>query len=404
MTKREAINLCLSWADSCEAYPFDLDINAPEAWAAIQHKGNKKAFALISIHRGQLIINLKCDPLEADLFRQMYKSCTPGYHMNKEHWNTVVPDGDVPLEMLKVMIDKSYELTKPNQRTQKVKTELEIVRQLTGADERSIEVNEVGWTSRVYIIDCGKIVFKFPRNAKYRRECKQEVETLKLLKEQQFYVNVPVLNWVAEDNSYFGFYGIVGQPLREVVETLTEKQKIEVGTQLGEFLKQLHGIKPPSKTKSQTLQEQVREYQGMYRDSRESLKKYFSELELEIIDDFFEVEVPKCMVGSGELVFCHGDLDYNNTLVDSDNRVGVIDFGDARLYDKSQDFRGIDDDIIREAMLKAYGEEVISKSEYEATSKMIDVLNLPHYIQIKDYTGIETCVKRIKTRFSRKCL
>ena len=119
MTKRELINLCLEWPDAIEAYPFDLITDAPEAWAAMQHKANKKAFAFVSVRKGRLMINLKCNPVEADLFRQMFKDCTPGFHMNKEHWNTVYPDGDVPLEMLKMMIDKSYELIKPKQKREK---------------------------------------------------------------------------------------------------------------------------------------------------------------------------------------------------------------------------------------------------------------------------------------------
>ena len=67
------------------------------------------------------------------------------------------------------------------------KDEFEIVKRLTGInDESRIEINEIGWTSRVYIIDGGKIVFKFPRNAKFREDCKQEVIALKLIKEQKF--------------------------------------------------------------------------------------------------------------------------------------------------------------------------------------------------------------------------
>ena len=84
--------------------------------------------------------------------------------------------------------------------------ELEIVKQATGTiDNSRIEIIESGWTSRVYILDGGKIVFKFPRNAKFREECKHEVATLNLLKEQVFCLSVPVLNWTTADNSYFGF-------------------------------------------------------------------------------------------------------------------------------------------------------------------------------------------------------
>lgn len=50
------------------------------------------------------------------------------------------------------------------------------------------------------------------------------------------------MNWVAEDNSYFGFYGVEGKPLGTVIDKLSEHQKIEIGTQLGKFLKQLHSM------------------------------------------------------------------------------------------------------------------------------------------------------------------
>lgn len=280
-----------------------------------------------------------------------------------------------------------------------IENELKIVKRLAGVDENRIEVNETGWTSRLYIIDGGKIVFKFPRNAKFQEGCKQEIAVLKLIKEQNFNLSVPVLNWVAEDNSYFGFYGVEGKPLGTVIDGLREYQKIEIGTQLGGFLKQLHSIKNYGNIKAQTLEEQAEEYQNWYRRDRDLLKDFFSEPELKKIDYFFNCEVPKCMTGTGDLVFCHGDLDYNNTLINDENRVGVIDFGDARLYDRSQDFRGMDDHMLREAMIKAYGGgEVISKEAAETTSKMIDVLNMLYCIEQKDLVGINNFLNRIKSK------
>ena len=86
MTKRELINLCLEWPGAIEAYPFDLVTEAPDAWAAVQHEGNKKAFAFISVRKDRLMINLKCNPFEADMWRQAFKDVTPGFHMNKLHW------------------------------------------------------------------------------------------------------------------------------------------------------------------------------------------------------------------------------------------------------------------------------------------------------------------------------
>ena len=71
---------------------------------------------MIFERHGKLCVNLKCDPFESDFLRQTYKDLTPGYHMNKTHWNTVMLGGDVPDEHLQYMIGQSYDLIKPKAR------------------------------------------------------------------------------------------------------------------------------------------------------------------------------------------------------------------------------------------------------------------------------------------------
>ncbi|NOQ23604.1 MAG: hypothetical protein GQ565_13275, partial [Candidatus Aegiribacteria sp.] len=51
-----------------------------------------------------------CDPLYGESLRKEYQHIAPGYYLNKEHWNSVNLDGDVPDEVLKQMIDMSYDL------------------------------------------------------------------------------------------------------------------------------------------------------------------------------------------------------------------------------------------------------------------------------------------------------
>jgi len=109
VTRRELIDLCLSWPGTYEDYPFD-EAPGPESWAVIRHRGNKKIFAAI-YDRGGLCVNLKCDPMTADFLRSQYAGVTPGWHMNKVHWNTVRLPSDVELPVLEDMIDQSYRLT-----------------------------------------------------------------------------------------------------------------------------------------------------------------------------------------------------------------------------------------------------------------------------------------------------
>ena len=69
-----------------------------------------KVFALVPWQNDPLTINLKCDPDEAIALRDAYDAVQPGYHMNKEHWNTILLNDSLPEGLLLKMIDDSYRL------------------------------------------------------------------------------------------------------------------------------------------------------------------------------------------------------------------------------------------------------------------------------------------------------
>ncbi|MEO8069419.1 MAG: MmcQ/YjbR family DNA-binding protein [Flavobacteriales bacterium] len=70
-----------------------------------------KMFALAPIDLFETV-NLKCDPERAIELREEYPGIAPGYHMNKQHWNTVSTIGDVPQKVLRELVDHSYDLVK----------------------------------------------------------------------------------------------------------------------------------------------------------------------------------------------------------------------------------------------------------------------------------------------------
>lgn len=55
-------------------------------------------------------VNLKCDPDQAFILRDIFDAVIPGYHMNKKHWNTVILNGTIPRGEIERMIDHSYGL------------------------------------------------------------------------------------------------------------------------------------------------------------------------------------------------------------------------------------------------------------------------------------------------------
>lgn len=116
MTRQELIEYCLSLPAAYEDYPFS-ELPGDGATAVMRHSGSRRSFALIMEHDGALYLNLKCDPLEADLLRQLFAGVIPGYHMNKTHWNTIVMGSDVPEEEIRRQIQNSFDLTKPRRKT-----------------------------------------------------------------------------------------------------------------------------------------------------------------------------------------------------------------------------------------------------------------------------------------------
>jgi len=73
-------------------------------------KVNNKIFLLVSIDANPIRFNAKCDPEKAIELREQYECITPGYHMNKKHWNSVLIDGTLTNKQLKAIIDDSYNL------------------------------------------------------------------------------------------------------------------------------------------------------------------------------------------------------------------------------------------------------------------------------------------------------
>ena len=57
-----------------------------------------------------LTVTLKCEPGLAELLCAEYDAVTPGYHMNKRHWNTITLDGSLPEALAEELIDCSYDL------------------------------------------------------------------------------------------------------------------------------------------------------------------------------------------------------------------------------------------------------------------------------------------------------
>ncbi|WP_142785073.1 MmcQ/YjbR family DNA-binding protein [Changchengzhania lutea] len=97
---------CLSKKGVTEHFPFDKD--------TLVFKVLEKMFALASLEKweaGNGFINLKCDPDYALELRETYSSIKPGWHMNKQQWNSVyIHEGELKPQFILELIDHSYDM------------------------------------------------------------------------------------------------------------------------------------------------------------------------------------------------------------------------------------------------------------------------------------------------------
>ncbi len=93
--------------------------------AVFRHGGNRKWFALVLDVPGNKlglpgselldVVNLKCSPLLLGSLRGE-PGIFPAYHMNKESWLSVALDGSASDEQIKLLLELSYEATRPKPR------------------------------------------------------------------------------------------------------------------------------------------------------------------------------------------------------------------------------------------------------------------------------------------------
>ena len=86
------------------------DLQPEWNWIRYHIGGKMFAAVLLDDDNRPYYVNLKLEPVEGALMRRQFPDVIPGYYMNKDHWNSVKADGDVPDDLLRTMLDRSYRL------------------------------------------------------------------------------------------------------------------------------------------------------------------------------------------------------------------------------------------------------------------------------------------------------
>jgi predicted DNA-binding protein (MmcQ/YjbR family) len=98
----DLIDYCLQLPHCEESTPFGTH--------TLMYKVGGKVFAITGVDAFPTFANLKCDPKRSLVLREQYHGITAAYHMNKKHWNSVMLNGRVPTELIRELVDHSYDL------------------------------------------------------------------------------------------------------------------------------------------------------------------------------------------------------------------------------------------------------------------------------------------------------
>ena len=105
-------NMKYEWIDDYLLKMPGVTKDLQKDWNWIRYQIGGKMFAAICLDDDDkpYYITLKLEPLEGDFWRKHYEDIIPGYYMNKQHWNSVKADGEVPDDILKDLLDKAYQI------------------------------------------------------------------------------------------------------------------------------------------------------------------------------------------------------------------------------------------------------------------------------------------------------
>ena len=101
-----------NWLDEYLLNKRSVTKDLQPSWNWVRYHIGGKMFAAVCLddQNQPYYINLKVDPAEGDFLREQYEDIIPGYYSDKRNWISVKPDGAVPDELLKDLLDKAYRL------------------------------------------------------------------------------------------------------------------------------------------------------------------------------------------------------------------------------------------------------------------------------------------------------
>jgi len=275
--------------------------------------------------------------------------------------------------------------------------EVETIEKLLG-NNHEIVFSDAGHMSRGYIIDDGRIVFKFPRNSEVSYY--NEIKALDAVNALVTDIGLQRVGWAERNSNYLGLYGVIGKAMKNL--ELSPAQKRNIGERIGCFLRALHNLEVPG-APVYPLADEIKVLQERYIQCKEFTDANMAAVECARLHELMMEEAPLTLMKLGDdPVFAHGDLSGNNIFLDKSGNVGLIDFSESGYLDRAADFMDIGDEEISEAMLEAYGADDTLIQKISIRQRIRPAAILVYYRQKDDYAGSMRTVEKIRANLTAK--
>jgi aminoglycoside 2''-phosphotransferase len=259
-----------------------------------------------------------------------------------------------------------------------------------------------GWDHIIVILD-GKMVFRTPKDSRYKNELKNEMQLLHYLKEK-VKVGIPEYNYVSRDGLLAGYNMLMGLELTASrFRRLSASEKEIVARRLAEFVAALHAT-PKSVIKKFHVKSdnQQKLYRDLVRDTEKLLFPRLCKRDVRLIEQYF-VELKMALDHSFTNVLVHNDLTGEHILWDAENKqINIIDFSDRVFGDPASDFAGFLEYGLKftKHVFDLYGGE---KDDYMLNRSQLYFKRIPLYVMKDSFQGFpctfEQGYRMFKKRF-----
>jgi aminoglycoside 2''-phosphotransferase len=258
-----------------------------------------------------------------------------------------------------------------------------------------------GWDHVIIILD-GKIVFRAPKDSRYKNELKNEIQLLHYLK-KKVKIGIPEYNYVSRDRPLAGYNMLIGRELKASrFRRLSGSEKEIAAKQLAEFITTLHAT-PKSvierfHVKSDNQQEL---YKKLVRDTKKLLFPRLRKKDVQLVKQYF-VELKTGLDHSFPNVLVHNDLTGEHILWDAKNKqINIIDFSDRSFGDPASDFAGFLEYGLKftKHVFDLYSGE---KDDHMLNRSQLYFRRIPLYVLIDSLQGFPCTFEQGYTMFKKR--